>query len=423
MVRPSGANRANVIEPRLNVSGSKLGVVVLLVDRPARKSAAPAATSDCGGRREPQPAPAAWRRRVGHALARQAGQRLNVERDVACRLEALLRVLLEAVQDDPVERGRQRLAPLGGRRGVLLEDRVHRLDGRVALERAASRQHLVEHDAEREDVGAVIDGLPAHLLGRHVPHRAEHRARAGQRTRVGEQRRLGLERRAGRGQLGEAEVEDLDAAVARHEDVVRLQVAVDDPLVVRGRQPARDLAGVVDGLPMRQRRCADARAERLPIEQFRDDVRRAVVGADVVDAEDVGVIERADRARLLLEAAEAIAVGRERRRQHLDGDVPAEACVARAVDFAHAARPDRGQDFVRTHASAGRHRHRCISYMLLVRVRVIGGGSMTLLIRSAEARAQRCEDGADAGDSARRWHDRARDAGGGVRADRRRLWA
>ena len=210
--------------------------MVLLVDRPARKSAAPAATSTVAAA-----ASRSQRRRPGGGASvtlwlDRPDSDSNVERDVARRLEALLRVLLEAVQDDPVERGRQRLALLGGRRGVLLEDRVHRLDGRVALGTRGARQHLVEHDAEREDVGAVIDGLPAHLLGRHVAHRAEHRARAGQRPRVGEQRRLGLDRRAGRGQLGEAEVEDLDAAVARHEDVLRLQVAVDDPLVVRGRQ-------------------------------------------------------------------------------------------------------------------------------------------------------------------------------------------
>ena len=266
------------------------------------------------------------------------------------------------MQHDPVERGRQRVVLVAGRRRVFLQDRVHRLDRRIGVERAAAGEHLVEHDAEREDVGAVIDGLAAHLLGRHVAHRAEHRARARQRTRMGEQGRLGLNRGARLGQLGEAEVEDLDAAVARDEDVVRLQVAVDDALLVRGGQAPGDLAGVVDGLPMRQRRGADARAQRIALEQLGDDVGRAVVGADVVHAEDVGVIERADRARLLLEAAEAIRVRGKRGGQHLDRHLAAEARVTGAVDLAHAARPDRGHDLVGPHASAGRHRHRCISY-------------------------------------------------------------
>ena len=109
-MRPSGANRANVTVPRLNVSGSKVGAVAPAVDRPARNSAAPAAAA--------RPAIAARRsqrlRRGRGAsittLARQARQRLDVEREVAGRLEALLGVLLEAVPDDPVEGGRQRLA-------------------------------------------------------------------------------------------------------------------------------------------------------------------------------------------------------------------------------------------------------------------------------------------------------------------------
>ena len=54
-------------------------------------------------------------------------------------------------------------------------------------------------------------------------------------------------------QLGEAEVEDLGAAVGGDEDVLRLQVAVDDALLVRGRQALRDLARQVGGRPRRER--------------------------------------------------------------------------------------------------------------------------------------------------------------------------
>jgi len=41
------------------------------------------------------------------------------------------------------------------------------------LERRALGQQLVEHHAEREQIGARIDRLAEHLLGRHVARRAE----------------------------------------------------------------------------------------------------------------------------------------------------------------------------------------------------------------------------------------------------------
>ena len=77
-------------------------------------------------------------------------------------------------------------------------------------------------------------------------------------------------------ELGEAEVEDLDAAVARDEEVLGLQVAVDDALLVRGGQAVRDLDRVVDRLARRQSAPPDARAQGLALEQLLDDVGRAV---------------------------------------------------------------------------------------------------------------------------------------------------
>ena len=37
-------------------------------------------------------------------------------------------------------------------------------------------RHLIEHGAERKQVGARVGELPARLLGRHVAHRAHRRA-------------------------------------------------------------------------------------------------------------------------------------------------------------------------------------------------------------------------------------------------------
>ena len=56
------------------------------------------------------------------------------------------------------------------------------------------------------------------------------------------------------------------------------------------------------------------------------------------------MVQRRGRAGFLLESMEAIGVGRKRRRQHFDGDVATEPCVARLVDLAHAAGAEGSDD-------------------------------------------------------------------------------
>ena len=83
---------------------------------------------------------------------------------------------------------------------------------------------------------------------------------------------------------------------------------MDDAPVVRGREAICDLHGVFDSLSSGQRTCAEPIAERFAFQQFRDYERRAVLLADVVNRQDVRVIERGGRLRLLRETAEAIRV-------------------------------------------------------------------------------------------------------------------
>ena len=101
----------------------------------------------------------------------------------------------------------------------------------------------------------------------------------------------------------------------------------------------------------------ELRAQRVALQQLLDDIRRAVVLADVVDRGDVGVIQDAGGPRLLLEAAQASGVLRERRRQHLDRDLAAEPRILRAVDLAHAPGADRVEDLVGPELRPGHERH------------------------------------------------------------------
>ena len=103
-------------------------------------------------------------------------------------------------------------AQLGDRGGRVAQDRRDDVDGARALERPVAGQHLVEHDAEREDVRPRVDLAAPRLLGGHVGDRAEDRPSP---VRLGAALRRQCSVTFGIGvrglELGEPEVEDLDA--------------------------------------------------------------------------------------------------------------------------------------------------------------------------------------------------------------------
>ncbi len=83
----------------------------------------------------------------------------------------------------------------------------------LAGERDIAGQQLVEHDAERVDVGLLVDAHALRLLGRDVVGRTEHRAGLRQTA-------LHVER------ARDAEVGHLGLAVAVQKHVLRLDVAM-----------------------------------------------------------------------------------------------------------------------------------------------------------------------------------------------------
>ena len=301
-------------------------------------------------------------RRAGALPRRLAGQqrgagpgagggrkRLDVEREVVGGLEALGGVLLQAVVDDPLQRGGQGRVRHRHLRRLFLEDRVQRLDRRAPLEGALAGEHLVQDGAEREDVRPMVGIVPAHLLGRHVPDGSQDHPFLGVGIAGDGRAHAVLEgaRERGAPELGEAEVEDLHPAVAGQEDVVGLEVAVDDPLLVGGGEAAGDLDRVVHHLARRQRHPAHALAEGLALQQLAHHVGRAGLVPDVVDGDDVRMVEGAGGPRLLLEPLEARGIGAHRGGENLDRDLAAQARVAGAVDLAHRARPEQVHDLVR----------------------------------------------------------------------------
>ncbi len=115
---------------------------------------------------------------------------------------------------------------------------------------------------------------------------------------------------------------------------------------------AGDLGRDAERLCQRQRAFVEPSGQRFPFEKLHHQELDAVLMADVVERADVRVAQRRDALRLALEALAEPRVKRQRCRQDFDGDDPVEARVASLVDLAHAAGPERRDDFIGAEACA-----------------------------------------------------------------------
>ena len=193
-------------------------------------------------------------------------------------------------------------------------------------------------------VRALVDLLALRLLRRHVFERADDRTRRGLRAAVLHRPRdaeVHDQRVAARGVL----------ALLDH-DVLGLQVAVHDALVVRGRQAQRHLARNREGARHRQLALAPQASAASVSPSMNGIVRyfTPAIFANVVNADDVLVGDLAGEHELALEAQLEIARGGGIRLRpganHLDGHRDAELVIERLVDGAHAAGAEQPDDRV-----------------------------------------------------------------------------
>ena len=161
-------------------------------------------------------------------------------------------------------------------------------------------------------------------------------------------------------QLRETEVEELEPPVFGDKDVLGLEVAMDDAFLVRCSKAARELLRVVHRLADRDARreaVPEFLAQRLAVEQFHHEIRRALVRADVVDRDEVRMVQCPGSARFLLEAAQSPGVRRDFVGKDLDRDVAADPRVTCAKHLTHPSRSDAASDLVRTDTTPGRQAH------------------------------------------------------------------
>jgi hypothetical protein len=240
-----------------------------------------------------------------------------------------------------------------GRQAVQLDVRVkhgaNEIAEGLAGERAPASKHLVQDTAEREDVAALVHRPSPGLLGRHVAGRAHDdagsRRRRKCRGREGGRVWGNSHGRSGRSwSARQPEIEDLHATVRRHHDVGRLQVAVNDSLLVRGLERSCDAVGNRNRLVHRDRSPGEPRIESLALDVFQDQVLLAVGLLEAVDAGDIRMRECRERLCLALEARQAIGIVGQRVGQRLDGDRPVQTGVVAQIDDAHAAAPELAVD-------------------------------------------------------------------------------
>ncbi len=108
----------------------------------------------------------------------------------------------------------------------------------------------------------MIHGAALDLFGRHVTDGAHDFARISINTtrRNTRLREIGV---AGARKLGQTKVENLDATIVCDEQIVRLEIAMDYALLMRGRQAMSDLKRVIDRFSLRQGCAADSLSQRF----------------------------------------------------------------------------------------------------------------------------------------------------------------
>ncbi len=194
--------------------------------------------------------------------------------DLGCVLGPQVGVLLQQAADEPDQLGGKVRAHQGQLRRRFVLMLLGELEGRPGGERRPPDQQFVQDAAERVEVGEGGDGFGPELLRGHVAGRADADARTGQPRLVGI-----VDDRA------HAEVEDLEGAVTGQHHIGGLQVAVDDPGRVRGRESRGDLGS--DGGGPGNRKLGllvDEVRERMTVQQLHGQIGQTAAARRPVHA-------------------------------------------------------------------------------------------------------------------------------------------
>ena len=186
----------------------------------------------------------------------------------------------------------------------------------------------------------MIERLAVRLFRRHIRGRPHH----GTRTREVNVLVRGA---------GQAKVEELDAAVGRFQPDVRgLDVAVNQPLLVRRRQPPRGLVADPQHLERGQAsRLLEAGIQRFAAKELQRQKRHATILADLINRDDVIVLDLRRGAGLAEEPLRRVWIRGQFGPHHLDRDLTLQVRVFGAEHQAHPALAQNFEDSVAAEAA------------------------------------------------------------------------
>jgi hypothetical protein len=180
---------------------------------------------------------------------------------------------------------------------LVLQHRRHRVGERLSVESPLAGEQLEEHAAKGPHVAATVHLLAPRLLGAHIRRRPQHRPRLALGRRLRVELRVACDRS---NRPGQAEVEQLDAAVGAEADVAGLEVAVQDAFLVGRFERPGDLTCDRQRLARREGSAAQPVREALALDQFHDEDRHAAVGVlETVQGRDAGMVQGSEDAGFL----------------------------------------------------------------------------------------------------------------------------
>jgi hypothetical protein len=228
----------------------------------------------------------------------------------------------------------------------------------VTRERAFPSEHLKQHRTQCPDVRAPIDELPSGLLRRHVRCRAQNdaclRGVNRQRRRV---HRADVRSGIGIDCFREAEVQHFHGAISTQFDVCRLEIAVNDAVIVCGLKSLPDLPRDRQRFIDWHRATRDALREIFTFDELHYEGGHTTRFFQSMNVRDVWVIERREHPRFAPETREAIGIARDCRQQHLNRDIAIQLQVAGTIHLAHSTRANGGNDLVWADQGAGSDCH------------------------------------------------------------------